>query len=832
MPVTLALCRCASHLRDSQEVSMRRKYTRSWLLMVVAAIGALSAWTIPLPPATATAITFPSTQLRTTERLAVRAASTANTARPAPLRVLTLGDSYSAGNGAGAYSAVNVSGVQHGAAGCWRSRLNYAERFAAAIRASPYNQPATVTNAACSGAVTRDYFFAKDGRPAEQAAVTSNFDVVFVTFGGNDAFFKDIVKFCLVGASDDARYCDPNLARAEGLINGGVNGGIGKRLLGVLGDIRDRSSASAKIVLVGYPFLEGNKNYTLPYARGVKRAPVAVGRRLYNINVEADALQAAVVAAVNRQPRFAGNNPVIFKSVHNMFGVPGSGKTYHGLYAARDNPPRWMVQPGDTPPPRYVDTYYHPNPDGWANEATILVADPHIPKTIPVMYVPLTTMPTGTVGTPYRSHIPSSGGRAPYSWSTTTLPTGLSLSKNGYLTGTPANAGTYRIAVEVTDRFWASATGHVTLVIVGNAPPPTVLSYSVSAGAGHSCAVTLAGGATCWGNNNSGQLGDGTTLSSSTPVMVAGLGSGVASVSAGWGHSCAVTTAGAAYCWGDNLKGQLGNGTTAASLVPVPVMEHGAGIASISAGGLHTCAVDTAGAAFCWGYNLFGELGDGTGAISTLPVPVTGLGVDVAAVSAANEYSCAITRAGAAFCWGSNGLGRLGDGTTLGRASPTPSPVAGLSAGVAFISAGDEHSCAVTTTGAAYCWGSNALGKLGDGSVVDSSTPVAVAGLQAGVATISAGGFHSCAVTVTGATYCWGGNDLGRLGDGTVVNATTPVAVAGLDTGVAAVSAGGFHSCAVRRTGTVVCWGGNSNGQLGDGTNINRTTPVSVIARR
>ena len=195
-------------------------------------------------------------------------------------------------------------------------------------------------------------------------------------------------------------------------------------------------------------------------------------------------------------------------------------------------------------------------------------------------------------------------------------------------------------------------------------------------------------------------------------------------------------------------------------------------------------------------------------------------------ISAGGGHTCAVTTAGGAKCWGDNGYGRLGDGTTTSRT--TPVDVVGLTSGVAQISAGRNHTCAVTTAGGAKCWGYNGHGRLGDGTTTNRTTPVDVVGLTAGVAQISGGLYHTCAVTTAGGAKCWGNNGFGRLGDGTTTNRTTPVDVVGLTSGVAQISASFRQTCVVTTAGGAKCWGANEYGQLGDGTTTNRNTPVDV----
>jgi len=328
---------------------------------------------------------------------------------------------------------------------------------------------------------------------------------------------------------------------------------------------------------------------------------------------------------------------------------------------------------------------------------------------------------------------------------------------------------------------------------------------------GHTCALLNTGGVKCWGYNEKGQLGDGTNAPKSTPVDVTGLTSGVSAISAGGGHTCALLNTGYVKCWGDNSYGQLGNGTIISSNTPVYVSGLTSGVSAISAGGNHTCALLNTGGVKCWGLNSSGQLGDGTTTQRNTPVDVSGLSSGVSAISAGGNHTCALLNTGGIKCWGT-----------------TPVDVTGLSSGVSAISAGWAHTCALLNTGGIKCWGSNGAGQLGDGTTTDRSTPVDVIDLTSGVSAISAGGFHTCALLNTGGVKCWGYNIRGQLGDGTTTQRTTPVDVTGLSSGVSAISAGGFHTCALLNTGGVKCWGYNNYGQLGDGTGTNRLTPVYV----
>lgn len=319
------------------------------------------------------------------------------------------------------------------------------------------------------------------------------------------------------------------------------------------------------------------------------------------------------------------------------------------------------------------------------------------------------------------------------------------------------------------------------------------------------------------------------------------------SVSVGVLTTCALDRAGRAYCWGSNFRGRLGTGDTAGRVVePRPVIDAPAQLRSISAGGRHQCAVDADGRAFCWGSNEAGQLGAGSINAVNNSTFVVG-GHTFRSISAGLDHTCAVTPDGTAYCWGDNTFNQLGAGTAAPCGAmverpcrvAAPVPVAG---GLRFteVSAGRFHTCGLALDGAAYCWGSNQDGELGDPTV-----PIHCVGLPAGVAClrdfpvpvggglrftqISAGGMHSCGVTANGAAHCWGlatpdpQTDASALGNamhagfgGGARGSRVPVPVEG-GFGFAEVSAGNGRSCGVTFDGQALCWGTNAFGQLGTG---------------
>lgn len=302
---------------------------------------------------------------------------------------------------------------------------------------------------------------------------------------------------------------------------------------------------------------------------------------------------------------------------------------------------------------------------------------------------------------------------------------------------------------------------------------------AITTGWMHTCTLTSSGGAKCWGTNHYGQLGDNTSIDRHSPVDVIGLSSGITAISAGGGHTCALTSSGGIKCWGNNFSGQLGNGSVP-SKIPTPVDVTGltSDVVAIAAGTGHTCALTTSGGVKCWGSNVSGQLGDGTTIMRNTPVDVIGLADGVSAISTGQEHSCALMESGKVKCWGDNRFGQVGDGTQTNRLTPTD--VTGLS-DITTIQLGEWHSCAITSGGGGTCWGWNKYGRLGDGTTITRLTPVDVSGLTSGVAAISVGGEHTCAQTATNEVRCWGNNQFGQLGNGAFIRRLTAVNVLALE---------------------------------------------------
>jgi alpha-tubulin suppressor-like RCC1 family protein/endonuclease/exonuclease/phosphatase family metal-dependent hydrolase len=418
----------------------------------------------------------------------------------------------------------------------------------------------------------------------------------------------------------------------------------------------------------------------------------------------------------------------------------------------------------------------------------------------------------GIVGDPVQVQLTvAPGTRGAIAWTEATgLPHGLTLSASGLLSGTPKHAGTFEVTYRASNTEPAT-TGHTGSLLIKITPD----SVSLSAGGQTTCQTRSDGSARCWGRNDYGQVGDGTTTLRDVPATVLRAGksgwaslstSGAstcgikqngtlwcwgldnygqlgigrrgpvhrphqvgtrkswASVSAAWTHTCAIRTNGALYCWGQNLWGQLGIGSVN-RLHGTPQRVGTAQWRSVTTAGWHTCAIDIAGTAYCWGHNAFGEVGDGTTATRSAPVKVDG-GQTWLQLSSAWAQTCGITQAGRLLCWGFNRQGQLGDGTLTNRAEPAPVDATET---WTQVTAGDGSTCATASDARLWCWGDDRYGQLGTpASEQPVPTPTLVSALTSPVQLISSGWLHTCVIPVGGSFTCWGNDEAGQLGDGAV----------------------------------------------------------------
>ncbi len=347
-------------------------------------------------------------------------------------------------------------------------------------------------------------------------------------------------------------------------------------------------------------------------------------------------------------------------------------------------------------------------------------------------------------------------------------------------------------------------------------------------GGSHTCVARITGAIACGGLNSNGQLGDLTTTSPRLTLAPAGFSIGAVEIVGGLSHTCARRATGSVDCWGLNDFGQLGDGTMTTRLAAVPATLVGgaplSGVTQVAAGGSHSCALlGGTRTVNCWGENTSGQLGNNTTATQTRAVAVLSI-TDAAGVAAGSQHTCVVRMGGVVSCFGLNNFGQLGDGTVTER--HLPAAVSGLFNAVQTAT-GQNHSCARRMDGTVVCWGQGSAGQLGDGTMMDRRAPVVVTGLMDAI-DIAAGANHSCALRRTGEVVCWGQNSVGQLGDGTLSNRSLPGTVAVGVTDAQQIALGNAHSCARTALSTVMCWGANMSGQLGDGTSVMRMVPTRV----
>ena len=381
---------------------------------------------------------------------------------------------------------------------------------------------------------------------------------------------------------------------------------------------------------------------------------------------------------------------------------------------------------------------------------------------------------------------------------------------------------------------------------------------AIASGDSHSCVLLADGTVWCWGQNVQGQLGNGSTTSSSTPVQ--SLAPDARAIEAGGSNVCVLDAGGAPHCWGTNVFGQLGNGTTTASLTATPVTWSAGAVAQLSVGVGQACGRVASGVVYCWGQNGEGQLGSPTAAslcgsplvlpCSLTPAPITThsfTDFDVGILG-----GCGLEASGAAFCWGRRFMGAIGDGNTTSgctvnalprtQCASTPAPVSG---GHQFrdIQFGAQYACGTRTDGVTMCWGLNFAGQLGLGFSATGPTPLpttVVGGLT--FVSLSADDensilAHTCGLDAASAAFCWGWNEFGQLGNNATTEtcffgiprpcSSTPVAVMG-GHAFKQVAPGRLHTCGLTVANEVLCWGANASGQLGDGTLVGHTLPAPV----
>jgi alpha-tubulin suppressor-like RCC1 family protein len=347
---------------------------------------------------------------------------------------------------------------------------------------------------------------------------------------------------------------------------------------------------------------------------------------------------------------------------------------------------------------------------------------------------------------------------------------------------------------------------------------------ALAAGSSHTCALLVDGRVACWGDNFEGQLGTGDTRASSRPTLVPGV-SGATAIAAGGDHSCALISDGTVRCWGSSVV------TLSLSAITSPQPIAGlTKVLAIGSGEQHTCVVIAGGGLRCWGDNCSGQLGDGTTQETLVPVSVPLMSVEgVAAGGFDTPFTCA-RGVGGVFCWGDGKFGQLGNGATA--SSPVPVRVQGLSGRALDVSVGLGHACARQVDNQVACWGFNANGQLGIGTTTNSSRAVPVPGLGDALSVSAAGDFShgfTCALRAGGGVQCWGANDVGQLGNGLGVDSPQPIDVAGMGQAVA-ITAGGGHACAILASGGIRCWGYGGSGELGNGqTKEVNPLPVAVL---
>ncbi|MFY9487655.1 MAG: hypothetical protein WAP35_03020 [Solirubrobacterales bacterium] len=367
-----------------------------------------------------------------------------------------------------------------------------------------------------------------------------------------------------------------------------------------------------------------------------------------------------------------------------------------------------------------------------------------------------------------------------------------------------------------------------------------VATPRLSAGAANTCAIFATGADSngdkvyCWGSNVRKQLGIGQNDLSYAlnPIPVNALNGVPKVVSTGYDSACAIVHFGSVRCWGNNENGALGAKNKGDNVpnkqVSAALAGNWAAPGSVAVGQRHMCFLDLDRTVKCQGQNSSGQLGNATNADSSTPVVVAGFGNPAVQVVSGNNHSCALLTNGNVRCWGANNQGQLGTAVAATPTSNVSISVPDMANDITQIASGYDHSCAIRTNDNVVCWGANSYGQLGDGSVTPTKGTETTESLGGRAKEIATGQAHTCALLVNGTVRCWGANSYGQLGNGTAVGSTRPVSVVGLPAAVDSITTGAYHTCAVLVDKTLRCWGRNDKGQLGNGTRDNANQPSSL----
>jgi alpha-tubulin suppressor-like RCC1 family protein len=413
---------------------------------------------------------------------------------------------------------------------------------------------------------------------------------------------------------------------------------------------------------------------------------------------------------------------------------------------------------------------------------------------------------------------------------------GYSGADANWLSSVTINGATATLAPNTTSLSIGSDTATVPFSATGGTGSLTVIvntwvTYTkIVTGQAFGCGLTTAETVYCWGDNAYGQIGNGASPSTLPAALVptrvllpTSPGNGVIDIAAGGYHACAILQSNAVYCWGENNQGQLGIGTSDGNPHPTPAQIPSATYSQIAAGSYHTCGIEgTGGTNYldCWGDNTFGELAIGTTDGSPHPTPTNTGNIYLSGyVSAGGGHTCAIGGSGGLYCWGDNSAGAIGVGVTGGTyATPQFITVNPTGLGTSLVSAGNNNTCAIDAQAYAYCWGDNVDGQLGNGSTAAANAPVRVPGLQ--FTQISSGALQTCGLALGGVPYCWGNNSLGSLGNGTTggnLPSPTAVVISGSASEIVSSLGGQFACYLVSGSNGVYCYGYNLQGDLGVG---------------